>query len=63
MLRELRSLLAHTDLSRGLFLSDHASNHLPLRVRLPGGKAEALALIEEALAGRVKLKREEGRRL
>ncbi|MEF2144025.1 MAG: radical SAM protein [Desulfovibrionaceae bacterium] len=62
-LLELREILAHTDISRGLFLSDHASNRLPLRVRLPKGKAEALARIDAALAGDVGLKPEWLRRL
>ena len=62
-LLELREMLAATDLSRGLFLSDHASNRLPLRVRLPKGKSEALARIDAALAGDVTLKPEWLRRL
>lgn len=60
MLAELRTLLEHTSPPRGLFLADHASNHLPLRVRLPGGKAGALARIDAALAGRVPLRRQRG---
>lgn len=63
LLAELRELLAHLDLSRGLFMANHASNHLPLKVRLPSGKDQALALIDEALAGRVPLKSEGLRRL
>jgi radical SAM superfamily enzyme YgiQ (UPF0313 family) len=55
MLRELRELLACTTLSRGLFLANHASNFLPLTLRLPSHKAEALRLIDEALAGRMPL--------
>ncbi len=60
MLAELRTLLEHTCPPRGLLLADHASNYLPLRVRLPGGKAEALARIDAALAGRVPLRRRRG---
>ncbi|MGE4505301.1 MAG: radical SAM protein [Desulfovibrionaceae bacterium] len=63
LLDELRTLLEHLDLSRGLFMANHASNHLPLKVRLPGGKAEALARIDAALAGAVALKPESARRL
>lgn len=62
-LLEIREMLAHTNLSRGLFLSDHASNRLPLRVRLPKGKADALARIDAALNGSVALKPEWLRRL
>jgi len=60
MLAELRTLLEHTRLERGQFLADHASNHLALRVRLPGGRAEALERIDAALAGRVPLRRVRG---
>lgn len=63
MLAELRTLLAHTDLSRGLFLANHASNYLPLTIRLPRHKAEALATIDAALAGRTALRPEAWRGL
>jgi len=62
-LLELRELFANTHLSRGLFLSDHASNRLPLRVRLPKGQEAALARIDAALEGGVRLKPEDSRRL
>ncbi len=58
MLLELREMLAHTHLSRGLFFSNHASNYLPLKVRMPGDKEKALRTIDEALGGQVKLKPE-----
>jgi len=58
LLSELREMLRRTDLSQGLFLSNHASNYLPLKVRMPAGKAQALTLIDEALGGRVRLKPE-----
>ena len=51
-------MLAATDLSGGLFAANHASNYLPLRVRLPGERAAALALLDRALAGGVGLKPE-----
>lgn len=63
ILLELRAMLAGTDLTRGLFLANHASNYLPLKVRLPSGKAEALARIDQALAGRTPLRAESTRRL
>ena len=63
MLLELREMLAHTNLDRAIFLSNHASNYLPLKVRLPGGKAQALADIDAALAGDIPLRPEAGRRL
>lgn len=63
MLRELRALLLHTTLTRGLFLADHASNFLPLTLRLPGQKADALRLIDAALAGHLPLQSEARRGL
>ncbi|WP_461210669.1 radical SAM protein [Desulfocurvus sp. DL9XJH121] len=58
MLAELREMLAATDMDGGLFMANHASNYLPLKVRMPGGKAEALASIDKALAGERALKPE-----
>ena len=58
MLREMREMLAHTDLSGGVFASNHASNYLPVRVQLPGGKQEALDVIDAALRGEISLKPE-----
>ena len=58
MLAELRTMLAHTELSRGLFHANHASNYLPIKARLPRDKQQTLALIDQALAGEVALKPE-----
>jgi len=58
ILGELRALFAHTDLSRGLFHANHASNYLPIKARLPRDKAATLALIDQALEGAVPLKPE-----
>lgn len=58
LLRELREMVAHTRMSRGLFLSNHASNYLPLKIRMPSGRDQALATIDAALDGRVPLKPE-----
>ncbi len=58
MLQELRMLLAHTELSRGLFHANHASNYLPIKARLPRDKEATLSLIDRALSGRVPLKSE-----
>ncbi|MGE4194822.1 MAG: radical SAM protein [Pseudodesulfovibrio sp.] len=63
ILAELREMLAGTELTRGLFLADHASNYLPLKVRLPSGKGEALAKLDRALRGEGRLKPESARRL
>ncbi|NLI31433.1 MAG: radical SAM protein [Deltaproteobacteria bacterium] len=58
LLRELREMLFHTQLSRGLFFANHASNYLPLKVRMPGDKEKALATIDAALEGRISLRPE-----
>jgi radical SAM superfamily enzyme YgiQ (UPF0313 family) len=57
-LEELRLMLGATDLPSGTFYSNHASNFLPLKVRFPGGKAQALEAIDAALAGRIPLRPE-----
>ncbi len=58
LLVELREMISYTDLTRGLFFSNHASNYLPVKARLPNGKQEALNLIDSALRGEVGLKPE-----
>ncbi len=58
MLRELRMIIAGTDLSGGLFHANHASNYLPIKARLPKDKAAVLELIDRALAGEITLKPE-----
>ena len=58
LLLELREMVAHTNLSRGLFFSNHASNYLPIRARLPKGKQQALDEIDSALRGDVGLRPE-----
>jgi radical SAM superfamily enzyme YgiQ (UPF0313 family) len=51
MIEELRTMLAQTDM-HGLFFSNHASNYLALKVRMPRDKGDALRLIDEVLAKR-----------
>jgi len=58
LLRELREMIAHTDLSGGYFFSNHASNYLPVKAKLPDGKQKALDWIDAALRGEVGLKPE-----
>lgn len=58
LLVELREMIAHTNLSRGLFFSNHASNYLPVRARLPKGKQEALDRIDAAIKGEIELRPE-----
>jgi radical SAM superfamily enzyme YgiQ (UPF0313 family) len=58
MLAELRDMIAATNLSRGLFHANHASNYLPIRARMPRDKQATLELIDQALAGEIALKPE-----
>ncbi len=58
LLMELREMIANTNITRGLFFSNHASNYLPIKARLPRGKQEALDQIDRALNGEVGLKPE-----
>jgi radical SAM superfamily enzyme YgiQ (UPF0313 family) len=58
MLEELRIMVAETNLSLGLFHANHASNYLPIKARMPKDKEKTLALIDDALAGRIRLKPE-----
>ncbi len=58
ILKELREMISATDLSHGLFLSNHASNYLPLKIVYPHDKDTALKLIDAALAGKVPLRPE-----
>ncbi|MBF0482172.1 MAG: radical SAM protein [Desulfovibrionaceae bacterium] len=63
MLGELRLMLERTDVSRGLFLANHASNYLPLPLRLPRDKQAGLDQRASALAGERALTPEGRRRL
>jgi len=58
MLMELREMIASTNLTRGLFFSNHASNYLPVKARLPKEKKQTLDLIDMALQGKVGLRPE-----
>lgn len=58
ILLELREMISHTNLTRGLFFSNHASNYLPVKARLPKGKQQALDLIDSALKGETPLRPE-----
>ncbi|MBS3754341.1 MAG: radical SAM protein [Desulfobacterales bacterium] len=58
MLAELRTMIAHTDLSDGLFHANHASNYLPVRAKLPEDKEKTLQQIDDALTGKIALRPE-----
>lgn len=55
VLKELRIMLETTELQQGIFYANHASNYLPLRVRMPKDKTNALLLIDSALRGEIPL--------
>ncbi|MDR3641632.1 MAG: radical SAM protein [Humidesulfovibrio sp.] len=63
LLRELFWLLEETHLTKGLFFSNHASNPLRLRLRLPRDHEAGLAAVREALAGDAPLVPQAYRRL
>lgn len=63
MLQELREMVSGLELSRSLFLANHASNYLPIRARLPKDKPAILRRLDQALQGRVRLKPESFRAL
>ncbi len=65
MLRELRDMIAATNVSDALFRSNHASNYLPVGGRLPRDKEAMLTALDAVLAApeRVRLKPEEWRLL
>jgi radical SAM superfamily enzyme YgiQ (UPF0313 family) len=48
ILAELAEIIEHTDM-RGIFFSNHASNYLPLRVRMPAQKEAAVKTIREVV--------------
>ncbi len=55
LLKELRVMLESTNMDHGYFYANHASNYLPLRVRLPKDKNKALQMIDNALNGSIQL--------
>lgn len=58
MLKELRTMIAGSNLSKCLFHANHASNYLPIKARMPRDKDTTINLIDKALAGKVQLKPE-----
>jgi radical SAM superfamily enzyme YgiQ (UPF0313 family) len=58
MLNELKTMIEATELTKGLFHANHASNYLPIKARLPKDKKKTLNLIDKALAGKIDLKPE-----
>ncbi len=63
LLAELRTMIRETNLSKGLFHANHASNYLPIRARLPKDKEAVLNTLDQGLHGKIKLKPEAYRAL
>lgn len=60
LLKELGVMIAQSNFTDCFFTSNHASNYLPVRVRLPYGKERAVAMINEVIeAGDERLLRPE----
>ena len=52
MLQELRWMLEEMDGYRGVFHANHASNYLPLKLRLPRDREKTIELLESVAAER-----------
>ena len=51
-IEELGVIIAHTRLTNCFFTSNHASNYLPLRARLPRDREKVLEMIHDVVASR-----------
>lgn len=49
LIRELGTMIANCQFTNCFFASNHASNYLPLRIRMPMEREKALGLIQEVL--------------
>jgi radical SAM superfamily enzyme YgiQ (UPF0313 family) len=49
LLQELRTMISESDLHNCLFFSNHASNYLPIRARLPKEKEKSVHLIDQVI--------------
>ena len=58
LLLELKEMITWTKLSRGMFMANHASNYLPIKIHSPAQREAALKMIDEALNGAVPLREE-----
>ena len=57
ILEECRVLIEHLDVDSLHFTSNHASNYLPLKGSLPEEREKFLDLIDQALAGKIRLRK------
>jgi radical SAM superfamily enzyme YgiQ (UPF0313 family) len=58
LIREMRELIEHINVTHCLFSTNHASNYLPVMTMFPEGKQKVLDLIDSALKGEFKLRPE-----
>jgi len=58
LLLELKEMITWTKLSKGMFMANHASNYLPIKIHSPAHREAALKMIDEALNGNVSLREE-----
>ena len=63
MLREIRMIIDQARPTNALFRTNHASNYLPLAGRLPADRERLVALVDRALAGKIRLRPEWARGL
>ena len=57
VLEECRLLIEHLDVNPLHFTSNHASNYLPLKGGLPEDREKFLSLIDQALEGKIRLRK------
>ena len=57
ILEECHLLLEHLDVDPLHFTSNHASNYLPLKGGLPEDREKFLSLIDQALEGKIRLRK------
>ncbi len=58
LLIELRNMIYSTNISNGYFMSNHASNYVPLKIKMPEEKDSALEIIDKAIEGKISLREE-----
>jgi hypothetical protein len=63
MLEELRTIVALATPTDAVFRTNHASNYLPLGGNLPRDRDRILAVVDQALAGKLALRPEWARGL
>ncbi|MFO0658618.1 MAG: radical SAM protein [Polyangiaceae bacterium] len=63
LLRELRVMVNEARPTRSVFRTNHASNYLPLGGTLPQDRERIVAVIDAALAGKIRLRHEASRGL